>query len=112
MSQWPSSKARQVLAALLRIGWTIKRQVGSHRLLSRNGWPDYIFAFHDSEEIGPKMLSRIAKRTGLIASRRSLDPDPIGRIRRRSSRQSARHRFRLMKGESAPLAADRESSVD
>ena len=65
MSQWPSSKARQVLAALLRIGWAIKRQVGSHRRLARAGWPDYLFAFHDAEEIGPKMLARIAKRTGL-----------------------------------------------
>jgi predicted RNA binding protein YcfA (HicA-like mRNA interferase family) len=65
MSQWHSSKARQVFAALLSIGWAIKRQVGSHRLSSRDGWPDYLFAFHDNEEIGPKMLARIAKRTGL-----------------------------------------------
>jgi len=37
MSQWTSTKARRVL----------------------------VFAFHDGEEIGPRMLSRIAKRTGL-----------------------------------------------
>jgi predicted RNA binding protein YcfA (HicA-like mRNA interferase family) len=66
MSRWPSTKAQQVLAALLRIGWTIKRQHGtSHRVLSRLGWPDFVFAFHDREEIGPKMLVRIAKHTGL-----------------------------------------------
>jgi len=66
MSQWPSTRARQVLAALLRIGWIVKRQSGtSHRVLTRDGWPDYIFAFHDHEEIGPKMLARIAKHTGL-----------------------------------------------
>ena len=65
MNQWRSCKARQVLAALLRIGWIFKRQVGSHRLLEREGWADYIFAFHDRDEIGPKMLARIAKRTGL-----------------------------------------------
>jgi len=66
MSQWPSTKARSVLAALFRIGWSIKRQSGtSHRVLSRPGWPDFGFAFHDKEEIGPRMLSRIAKRTGL-----------------------------------------------
>jgi predicted RNA binding protein YcfA (HicA-like mRNA interferase family) len=53
------------LAALFRIGWTIKRQSGSHKTLSRDGWSDYVFAFHDSEEIGPKMLARIGKRTGL-----------------------------------------------
>jgi predicted RNA binding protein YcfA (HicA-like mRNA interferase family) len=66
MSDWPSTKARQVLAALLRIGWTIKRQAGtSHRVLSRPGWPDFVFAFHDRDEIGPKMLARMAKHTGL-----------------------------------------------
>jgi predicted RNA binding protein YcfA (HicA-like mRNA interferase family) len=65
MSVWPSSKAQRVLAALFRIGWALKRQSGSHKTLSRPGWPDVVFAFHDGEEIGPKMLSRIAKRTGL-----------------------------------------------
>jgi predicted RNA binding protein YcfA (HicA-like mRNA interferase family) len=52
---------------LLRIGWQQKRQSGSHRTLSRAGWADVVFAFHDSEEIGPKMLARIAKITGLRA---------------------------------------------
>jgi predicted RNA binding protein YcfA (HicA-like mRNA interferase family) len=66
MSQWAATKARLVLAALLRLGWTIKRQAGtSHRVLSRDDWPDYVFAFHEQEEIGPRMLARIAKRTGL-----------------------------------------------
>jgi predicted RNA binding protein YcfA (HicA-like mRNA interferase family) len=66
MSQWASAKARKVLAALLRIGWTFKRESrGSHRILSRPGWPDVVFAFHDREEIGPRMLARISKQTGL-----------------------------------------------
>ena len=66
MTEWPSTRARQVLAALLRIGWTIKRHSGtSHRVLARSGWPEYVFAFHDRDEIGPKMLARIAKHTGL-----------------------------------------------
>ena len=66
MSQWGSRKARLVLAALLRIGWQIKRHSGgSHRVLDRDGWPDFVFAFHDGEEIGPRMLARIARRTGL-----------------------------------------------
>ena len=66
MSHWPSTKAKRVLAALLRMGWDIKRwRRGSHRILSRKGWPDFVFAFHDGEEIGPRMLARIAKRTGL-----------------------------------------------
>ena len=68
MTQWSTAKARRVLAALLRIGWTIKRATGgSHRILARDGWPDFVFAFHDSEEIGPRMMARIAKHTGLKA---------------------------------------------
>jgi predicted RNA binding protein YcfA (HicA-like mRNA interferase family) len=45
MRRWSSAKARDVLKALERIGWRI--------------------AFHDRDEIGPKMLTRISKHTGL-----------------------------------------------
>ena len=65
MSEWPATKARRVLAALLRIGWSIKREASSHKVLSRADWPDTVFAFHDRDEIGPHMLARIANRTGL-----------------------------------------------
>jgi predicted RNA binding protein YcfA (HicA-like mRNA interferase family) len=65
MSQWPSVKARRLLAALLRIGWSVKRQTGSHKTLCRDGWSDVVFAFHDGDEVGPKMLARMAKHTGL-----------------------------------------------
>ena len=65
MSSWGATKARRLLAALERIGWSIKRQSGSHRTLSRAGWPDVVFVFHDDEEVGPQMLARIAKKTGL-----------------------------------------------
>lgn len=65
MSQWPSAKAKRVLGALLRIGWSIKRESSSHKILSRPGWPEVVFAFHDKEEIGPKILARMAKHTGL-----------------------------------------------
>jgi len=41
---------------LLRLG---------HKTLAREGWSDYVFAFHGSDVIGPKMLSRIAKHSGL-----------------------------------------------
>jgi predicted RNA binding protein YcfA (HicA-like mRNA interferase family) len=65
MSPWPSKKAKLVLAALLKLGWAIKRQTGSHRTFTRAGWTDVTFAFHDGEEIGPRMLARVAKHTGL-----------------------------------------------
>jgi predicted RNA binding protein YcfA (HicA-like mRNA interferase family) len=67
LSYWPSSKAKKVLRALLRIGWTedIRISEGSHRQLLRDGHERFTWAFHDGEEIGPKMLARIAKTTGL-----------------------------------------------
>jgi len=65
MTEWPSTRARLVLAALLRSGWSVKRQSGSHKVLARDGWPDLVFAFHDGEEIGPRMLARLDKRSGL-----------------------------------------------
>ncbi len=68
MTHWPSSKAKRVLVALLNIGWHVKRQTGSHRTLARDGWADFVLAFHESDEIGPRMLSRIAKHTGLQPS--------------------------------------------
>lgn len=65
MNRWSSTRARQVLAALLRVGWQVKRQTGSHRVLMREGWADFVFAFHDNDEIGPRMLARISRHTGL-----------------------------------------------
>lgn len=61
MSQWPAVRAQALLRALLRIGWSVNRQSGSHRTLAPAGWADYVFAFHDGEEIGPRMLARVAK---------------------------------------------------
>jgi predicted RNA binding protein YcfA (HicA-like mRNA interferase family) len=51
----------------MRIGWTedIRISEGSHRQLVREGYARFTWAFHDGEEIGPRMLARIAKRTGL-----------------------------------------------
>jgi predicted RNA binding protein YcfA (HicA-like mRNA interferase family) len=57
-----------VLAALFKIGWQQKRQSDSHKTLSRDGWPEYTFAFHDGDEIGPNMMARIANQTGLQPS--------------------------------------------
>jgi predicted RNA binding protein YcfA (HicA-like mRNA interferase family) len=65
MSQWHSIKAKRLLSALLHLGWSVKRQVGSHKVLAKPGWSDVVFAFHDNEEIGPRMLARVAKVTGL-----------------------------------------------
>ncbi len=66
MSAWPSVKAKKLNAALLRIGWRLKRSSGgSHRVLSRDGWPDVVFAFHDRSTVPPEVVARIARVTGL-----------------------------------------------
>jgi len=66
VSRWRASRASRVLAALQRIGWRVKREAkGSHRVLERPGFPDFVWSFHDRDEIGPRMLARIARRTGL-----------------------------------------------
>ncbi|MGH9467829.1 MAG: type II toxin-antitoxin system HicA family toxin [Terriglobales bacterium] len=65
MSDWPATKARRELAALLRIGWREKRQAGSHAVLARPGYPDFVFAFHEREELGPRMLAKISQAPGL-----------------------------------------------
>jgi predicted RNA binding protein YcfA (HicA-like mRNA interferase family) len=63
--KWPAAKSRAVLAALFRIGWTIKRQKGSHRTMARPGWQNYVFAYHDDAEIGPNALKLLGEKTGL-----------------------------------------------
>ena len=66
MNAWHSTKSQKVLSALLRIDWKVKRySKESHRVLVRPGWSNFVFAFHEGIEIGPKMLSRISKHTGL-----------------------------------------------
>jgi predicted RNA binding protein YcfA (HicA-like mRNA interferase family) len=67
VSRWPSSKAKKVYRALLQIGWAEHHIVkgSSHQQLQRSGYADFTWAFHDSDELGPKMLARIAKKTDL-----------------------------------------------
>ena len=65
MSDWPSTKAAKVFRALLRIGYSVKSQKGSHAILVHPDRGTYVWAFHDAVEIGPRMLARIAKHTGL-----------------------------------------------
>ena len=65
MTDWPAVRARGGLPALQKIGWRVARQRGSHRVLVMDGRSNFVFAFHDAEEIGPRMLTRIARHTGL-----------------------------------------------
>jgi predicted RNA binding protein YcfA (HicA-like mRNA interferase family) len=69
MSKFPSSSAKKVYRALERIGWREKPRIsksGSHKQLENPKFPyEFTWAFHEGDEIGPKMLAKIAKRTGL-----------------------------------------------
>jgi predicted RNA binding protein YcfA (HicA-like mRNA interferase family) len=66
VSYWPSIKAKKVYQALMKIGWKPKPQKAtSHLQLERPDFADYTWSFADSVEIGPKMMARIAKHTGL-----------------------------------------------
>jgi predicted RNase H-like HicB family nuclease len=65
LCRWPSSRSPQLLRALRRIGWSMKNETDSHEHLLKLGWPDIFYVFDERAEIGPRMLSRIAKMTGL-----------------------------------------------
>ena len=39
--------------------------------MKKKGWADSPFSFHDSEELGPAILAKVAKKTGLQLSGRS-----------------------------------------
>jgi len=62
MSSWPAAKARRVFGALRRIGWRHERTVGSHKIMKEDGWADYPFSFHDSEELGLPSLRESQRR--------------------------------------------------
>jgi predicted RNA binding protein YcfA (HicA-like mRNA interferase family) len=55
MSTFPSSKAKQVLAALIKIGCSVKRQTGSHKALQREG---YGISFMAKNRFPPHHLPR------------------------------------------------------
>jgi predicted RNA binding protein YcfA (HicA-like mRNA interferase family) len=68
VSRWPSTKARIVYRALLKIGWKPLRQVGSHLKIIHSQYGTYTWSFGDSDELGSRILARIAKKTGLKPS--------------------------------------------
>jgi len=69
---WSGTKARDVLNALQRIGWTLKDGKGRTLIPPKgqtdgNGQParPYPFHYHDRETVGPPALSKIGRYTGL-----------------------------------------------
>ena len=64
MTDFPSMKARDLLAVLARepLGYEIVRQRGSHRRLKAPGRPPLTFAFHDRATVGPGVVRKILCR--------------------------------------------------
>lgn len=65
VSKWKTVKARQLLSALFRLGWTETHRAGSHRKLAHPSYPTITFAFHDGDEVGSAILAKIAKKSNL-----------------------------------------------
>jgi predicted RNA binding protein YcfA (HicA-like mRNA interferase family) len=58
--------AKQLLRLLCRLGYSIERQKGSHRILVAEGRPKIVFAYHDGVTIGRSMVRDIlVKQAGL-----------------------------------------------
>jgi predicted RNA binding protein YcfA (HicA-like mRNA interferase family) len=61
----PSVRSKSLLAALLKGGFMVVRTRGSHRFLRHADGRTLLFAFHDRETVGPRMLTRVLKDAGL-----------------------------------------------
>lgn len=61
-----SMKLKELIKIIESNGWVSRRNAGgSHIVLSKPGASNYVVACHDNQEIGPKMVARIIKRTGI-----------------------------------------------
>jgi predicted RNA binding protein YcfA (HicA-like mRNA interferase family) len=61
VARLPELPARRVLAALERAGFCEARRRGSHRFLVHHDGRALVFAVHERERIGPKLLAKILK---------------------------------------------------
>ena len=62
-SQFPSMKARRLRTLLEReFGYQVVRQKGSHRRMEAPGRTALTFAFHDGDEVSPRLVRTILVR--------------------------------------------------
>lgn len=62
----------------MRIGWSIKTPQGQLAPGAlQGGMADFVFAFHDADEIGLRMLERIARHTGLAPRPPRREASPV-----------------------------------
>lgn len=64
MSQFPSMKAKRLLAVLERkpLNYRVARQAGSHRRMEAPGRPSLSFSFHDRATIPAGLVRKILVR--------------------------------------------------
>jgi predicted RNA binding protein YcfA (HicA-like mRNA interferase family) len=58
------AKARQVHRALTKLGWGLDRIESSHHIYKR-GTDTLTFSSHDSDEIGRRLLAKVARQAGV-----------------------------------------------
>lgn len=64
MSQFPTMKAKRLLAVLERqpLGYRTVRRVGSHRRMESPNYPPLTFAFHDKATVPSGLVRKILTR--------------------------------------------------
>jgi len=62
-------QAHRVLAALYRIGWSLKRQSGSHKVLRGPGPPEFRLVRFTIARKSARECSRVSRSTGFEARR-------------------------------------------
>ena len=70
MDDFPSMKARRLLAILMRepLNYRVVRQRGSHRTLRAPGRPQVVFAFHSRDLLPREVRKALVKQVGLAES--------------------------------------------
>ncbi len=61
-----SIKSERLLNSLLCGGWKIKRETDLYKVMSREGFPDFVFGFNEGDEIKERVLSRIVRKNGVV----------------------------------------------
>lgn len=69
MSQFPTMKAKRLLAVLERapLNYRVSRQSGSHRRMEAPGRPPLTFAFHDKTTIPSGLVRKVLVRDAGLA---------------------------------------------
>ena len=69
MSQFPTMKAKRLLAILERepLNYHVSRQSGSHRRMEASGRPPLTFAFHDKATIPSGLVRKVLVRDAGLA---------------------------------------------